>query len=124
MLNRHPIGIGFAEAANEGTRYFNRRAEMYFGLAEWIRKGGALPPQAPELITVLPQITYTFKGDRLLLEPKELVEAKIGTGNGLDESDALALTFASPVAPRMTRSPFSGNRQRDDRYDPYSEFLR
>jgi hypothetical protein len=122
VLNRTPTGVGFAEAANDPARYFNRRAEMYFSLTDWIKAGGALPSEVPELISVLPAITYTFKGDRLLLEPKELVEAKIGIGTGLDESDALALTFAAPVAPRNL-DPQVPRRHDGGEYDPFARYF-
>ena len=48
----------------------NKRAEMYFELVEWISQGGQVP-SCPELVQKrMTQITYTFKGDRYLLEDK------------------------------------------------------
>ena len=44
------------------------------------------------------QTTYFFRGDRLLLEPKEQVKARLGYSP--DDADAFALTFAQPVAGR------------------------
>src|SRR5262249_59491314 len=66
-----------------------------------IRNGGALPPGAAsaELIAALSQTTYTFRGDRLLLEDKDQVKARLGYSP--DDADAFALTFAQPVAPRV-----------------------
>ena len=73
---------------------------MYFEAVDWIRRGGQLPPGAAshELIAALSQTTYSFRGDRLLLEPKEQVKARLGYSP--DDADAFALTFAQPVAPR------------------------
>ena len=52
---------------------------MYFEAVDWIRKGGALPPDtSQELIAALTRTTYTFRGDRLLLEPKDQVKARLG----------------------------------------------
>ncbi len=44
------------------------------------------------------QTTYSFRGDRLLLEPKEQVKQRLGYSP--DDADALALTFAQSVAGR------------------------
>jgi hypothetical protein len=73
----------------------NRRAEMYFTMAEWVKRGGQLPDE-PELVAELTQTTYSFKGDALLLEPKDVVKQKLGRSPDLP--DSLALTFAAPVA--------------------------
>lgn len=116
-LNRHPIPVGFAESAID-RRYFNRRAEMYFKMAEWVKAGGMLP-DVPELVAELTQTTYTFKGDAMLLEPKDIIKKKIGRSP--DRADALALTFAEPVA-RAGYSPMPVAQRREERYDPYSDF--
>lgn len=119
LLNRQAIGVGFAEKAQD-KRYYNRRAEMYFLMAEWVKAGGALP-NVPELVAELTQTTYTFKGDSLLLEPKEDVKAKIGRSP--DYSDSLALTFSQPVASKAVQALLPRSRQ-DDNYDPFAPFLR
>jgi hypothetical protein len=63
-LNRSPIRIHFNERAHD-PRYANRRSEMAFKTAEWVKNGGALP-NIPELVAEMTQTTYTFKGDALL----------------------------------------------------------
>jgi phage terminase large subunit len=100
-LGRAPIGVHFAERANDDKRYENKRTDMYFQAIEWIRGGGALPPgdASAELIAALSQTTYGFKGDRLLLEPKEQVKARLGYSP--DDADAFVLTFAQPVVGRQ-----------------------
>jgi hypothetical protein len=95
-LGRAPIGIAFSGRAND-PRYDNKRTEMYFEAVDWIRRGGQLPPgqASHELIAALSQTTYSFRGDRLLLEPKEQVKARLGYSP--DDADAFVLTFAQPV---------------------------
>ena len=93
-LGRSPIGVGFSSSPND-PRYDNKRTEMYFEAIEWIKRGGALPHDCPELIAALSQTTYSFRGDRLLLEPKEQVKSRLGYSP--DDADAFALTFAQPV---------------------------
>lgn len=96
VMNRSPIGIGFATKASD-PRYHLKRTEMYFDAVEWVRRGGALP-DCPELVAAMTQTTYTFHGDKLLLEPKDQVKLKLGYSP--DDADAFVLTFAQPVGPR------------------------
>ncbi len=119
VLNRSAIPVGFAEKALD-KRYFNRRAEMYFNMANWVKAGGALPDVA-DLVAELTATTYTFKGDALLLEPKDIIKEKIGRSPDL--ADGLALTFAAPVIKRVN-SPLPMVGQRGEIYDAYAEFMR
>ncbi len=96
-LGRAPIPVGFASKASD-PRYDNKRTEMYFDAVEWIKAGGALP-DCPELIAAMSSTTYSFRGDRLLLEPKEIVKQRLGYSP--DDADGFALTFAQPVAARV-----------------------
>jgi hypothetical protein len=113
LLGKSPIGVGFANEAHESSRYYNKRAEMYFDAVEWIKRGGTLPP-SPEITAALTQTTYTFKGDRLLLEPKESIKAKLGYSP--DEADAFVLTFAEPVT---AQARALGKPKMQVEYDPF-----
>lgn len=126
-LGREPIPVGFASKAND-PRYDNKRTEMYFEAVNWIKAGGQLPLDCPELIAALSQTTYSFRGDRLLLEPKENIKQRLGYSP--DDADAFALTFAQPVAARMRYADrtmeFAGLRdsrrnQTIHEYDPLAE---
>lgn len=120
LLRRNAIGIGFAERAEEGEKYANRRAEMYFRMAEWIKSGGCLP-DVPDLTGELIETTYTFQGDRLLLEPKAVIKKRLGRSPDL--SDALALTFAADVAPRHVGPVIPRSREREREYNPFAGYL-
>ena len=89
---------------------------MYFDAVQWIRDGGALPPTSHETLAALTQTTYTFQGDKILLEPKDDIKEKLGYSP--DEADALVLTFAEAVTvrPILQRKP-----KRDTDYNPYRE---
>ena len=88
--------IAFQSAAMENKRYENIRAEMYFKLKEWLERGGALPNE-PGLREELSKIQYKYsKHGRLVLTPKEEIKEKLNRSP--DMADALALTFARPVA--------------------------
>ena len=98
-MNYSPIPVGFA-ASPVDRRYENKRTEMYFRAVDWIKAGGALPAECPDLIAALSQTTYSYRGDRLLLEPKDQVKLRLGYSP--DDADAFALTFAQPVVPART----------------------
>lgn len=115
-LGKSPIGIHFGSKPMS-EQYFNKRAEMAFNCVEWIKRGGALP-DIPELASALAQTAYTFKGDQVLLEPKEDVKMKLGFSP--DHMDALILTFALPIE-AGDRSGFNVNRNYHQiDYDPFS----
>lgn len=119
VLNRTVIPVGFSDAAHASERYYNKRTEMYFDFIEWIKRGGALPDD-PTLTAALTQTTYCFKGDRLLLEPKESVKKKLGYSP--DVADAACTTFAEPVAvPEI--APVI-RRQPEAEYNPFREMDR
>lgn len=123
-LGRTALPVGFADTARDQNRYYNRRAEMSLEFVEWIKNGGALPPDgsegAFELLEALIHTTYTFKGDRLLLEAKDDVKAKIGFSP--DEFDACILTFAEPVSAKKPQHHVSHSAVGS--YDPFVDLAR
>jgi hypothetical protein len=116
-IGHQPVGVGFASRPND-PRYENKRTEMYFEAIEWIKQGGALP-DIPELIAALSQTTYGFRGDRLLLEPKDQIKARLGYSP--DDADAFALTFAQPAT--RAGMGYGGNVRRFciTEYDPLED---
>jgi hypothetical protein len=98
LLGRAPIGVQFSGHAHENQRYANKRAEMYFDAVNWIKRGGALPPD-DNLLAQLTATTYTYekRGDRFLIEPKEMVKAKLN-GNSPDEADAFCFVGNTLIA--------------------------
>lgn len=120
LLQRPAVSVHFAAKPTDVGRYVNKRAEMWFEMCDWIRNGGALP-NIPELVAELTAPVYFFKGDKLQLEDKDQIEARIGRSP--DYADALALTFAQPVAAPMdelTRMHLAARSQRSNDYDPYA----
>lgn len=92
-LGKSPVGVHFSSSSSD-RQFYNKRTEMFFRLAEWIKSGGSLP-DIPELTKSLIATTYTFKGETMIIEPKEDIKAKLGFSP--DHMDALCLTFAYPV---------------------------
>lgn len=92
-LGRDPVGVQFAGKPIDG-RFANKRAEILFAAVKWVKDGGALPP-IPELVAEMTEPTYSYLGDKILIEPKQAVKDRLGRSPDL--FDALGLTFAFPV---------------------------
>lgn len=95
-LGRSPFDCQFAGAPFD-PKFANKRAEIIWTMAEWVKGGGALP-YIPELIPELTTPTFTFAGDKILIEPKDNIKKRLGRSPDL--ADAYAVTFAYPIAPR------------------------
>ncbi len=98
---RNAVGVNFGNAADRrdfgdaAARYANKRAEMWGFLKEWCR-AGCLPDDAA-LVADLGNVEYGYDAsDALLLERKDDMRRR-GLASP-DDGDALALTFAYPVA--------------------------
>ncbi|MCL5883858.1 MAG: hypothetical protein M1377_00630 [Deltaproteobacteria bacterium] len=96
-------------------RFLNKRAEMWWNLAEWIKGGGVIPPN-PTLIADLCAQTYTYSGDKLALIDKDQIKQTLGRSP--DEGDALACTFAFPVAPRSIERIAGRSHNAAPEYNP------
>ena len=90
------VPVNFSGKADD-PRYLNRRAEMWFRMAEWVKRGGKLP-KIPGLARELTAPTYTFNNGRFQLEDKAQIKKRLGFSPDL--ADALALTFAYVEMPR------------------------
>ncbi len=88
------IPVQFSGKATD-VHYFNKRTEMLWEMALWIKGGGCLPND-PELKEELCALTYTHKGDKLYVIEKDQIKEEIGRSP--DKCDAVALTFAYPTA--------------------------
>lgn len=114
------IGVDFG-GKSLSPKFANKRSEMWMGMSDWIRSGGGSLPNMPELTKELTAPIYKFDAEnKLQLERKS--EIKKRTGVSPDLADALALTFAAPVAPRSLRHLMQQGRQHVERpYDPHEE---
>jgi hypothetical protein len=96
-----PHEIQFSGKAVD-PRYFNKRAEIWFKMADWVKRSGCLY-NCPLLKKELLAPTYSFKNGRFVLESKDQIKARLGFSP--DRGDALALTFAIPDMP-ASESPY------------------
>jgi len=109
-----PMEVSFSGKPID-NRYLNKRAEMWFLMAEWIKRGGALP-NVPELVKELTTIQYTFQNGKFKLEEKQQLKDRIGFSP--DYADALALTFAIPDQP--ARQPWDHLRPNNNYVSDYN----
>ena len=114
------VEVPFGAQAVDKEQFANRRMEMWWHMAQWIKQGGAIPPD-PVLQGDLgaPTYGYTPKGPKIL-EAKDKLKERIGRSPDL--ADALALTFAAPVAPKLSRSMERAIYGVTDSYDPQEAF--
>ena len=81
-----------------GIQYANKRAEIWGSAKEWLSVGAI--PDLPDLVNGLCAPEYGFKPTgEILLESKDAMR-KRGVSSP-DLADALALTFAYPVVPKL-----------------------
>ena len=107
--------IAFGGGANRPDVYANRRAEMWFECRDWLKLGGAIPPDTLlQADLAAPTYGYNPKGLKIL-ERKEKVKERIGRSP--DRADGLVLTFAVPVRPRLDPN-LERQLYRQDVYDP------
>jgi phage terminase large subunit len=106
-----------APATNK--RYKNVRAEMWLEMADWVKRGGALP-QDLELLQELTTATYSFIGGQFVLEKKEQMKERLGRSP--NKADALAQTFAMPEQPNAVAHRLAQGRQTTlHDADPFAE---
>lgn len=84
------ITVIYNKTATKPDSFSNIRTEMYVRLRDWVRNGGALPPD-PMLKEDLLAPKLNIRGSRFELEPKESIKARLGRSP--DRGDALAQTF-------------------------------
>lgn len=119
QVSGHPVMSVQFHGTPDDPRYLNRRAEMWFRMAEWVKKGGALPPM-PELVGELTTPTYTYVNGKFQLEAKDQVKQRLGRSPDL--ADALALTFAVADQPAATSGLMQQSSHALTEFDPYRDY--
>ena len=113
--------VPFGGKATYPNLFVNKRAEMWWAVKEWLEQGGAIPNDTflkQELST--PLYWYDSVGRRVL-ESKDEIKKRLQGGGSPDIADALALTFAYPVAKQLPREVRDRIMPRQAEYDPYEQ---
>lgn len=83
------------DLSDAGAKYANKRAEMWGFMRDWLRMGCL--PDDRDLASDLTNVEYGYdRADAILLERKDKMRERDLASP--DDGDALALTFAHPVA--------------------------
>lgn len=98
--------VQLGSSARDGDRYKNKRAEVWGLMKEWLLTGSI--PINTEMLSDLTNIQYSYHptSGQIVLESKEDMREKRRLASP-DQGDALAMTFAAPVArndSRMSRT--------------------
>jgi hypothetical protein len=108
------IEVNFGHDAIDSIHYAYRRDEMWGAMKAWLQASGAIDND-PGLAADLGKPTLVGNGQKVKLEPKDMMKkrlAKMGVdATSPDDADALALTFAMPVAPRKAKPTHSGAKK-------------
>lgn len=115
-MNVIEVNSGFkasdGQSANLGT-------QMWCAMRDWLRDGGAIRDD-PVLAEQIRMRRYVFDNNmKIRLEPKENLEKR--GERSPDHADALALTFAYPVAPMPAPGRGRGNDQAETEFDPLED---
>lgn len=111
-----PIPVNFSSKASD-PKFFNRRTEMWWEMAQWIKRGGSIPND-PQLIRELTTPTYTFQNGKIRLEEKDQIKARLGYSP--DRGDSLALSFAIPDRPTSMARGYRSPAERRGDFNPIS----
>ena len=96
-----PVQVG--EAAIKDNLYYNKRAEIWGRMRDWLREGGCLPDDRElESDLIGPEYGHDAR-ERVQLERKQDTK-KRGLASP-DGADSLAITFATPIEPKVRKEP-------------------
>lgn len=95
QLGYRVIGINSGVAARRDDRFANLKAEMWWKMAEWLETAVIPNDNALRKDLLAPRMEYDGK-NRVKVESKDSLRKRLNFST--DIADALALTFAQPVA--------------------------
>jgi phage terminase large subunit len=118
--NKYPVMAIRFEGEAINPRYYNKRAEIWMEMADWVKGGGALP-NVPELMGELTIPQYSYMSGKFIIEPKDDIKERLGRSPNY--ADALALTFSMPDMPNEMAErlrKMRNNQHASTEFDPYA----
>lgn len=111
--------VWFAEKATD-PGYLNKRAEMWGLMRDWLKEGGAIDPKDEVLYQDLigPETVPRLDGKIQLEGKADMKERGIPSPN---RGDALALTFAYPVAKKIKQRRRANQSAVSEDYNPFKD---
>ena len=123
QLSYDVIEIPFGGKATKPEQYLNRRSEMWWLMKQWIEEGGAIPNDIALKQELATPIYWYDNVGRRVLESKDQIKKRLQGAGSPDLADALALTFALPVAKKEMEDIYIKKRKEATHkkdYDPYT----
>ena len=123
QLSYDVIEIPFGGKATKPEQYINRRSEMWWLMKQWIEEGGAIPNDVALKQELATPIYWYDNVGRRVLESKDQIKKRLQGAGSPDLADALALTFALPVAKKEMEDIYIKKRKEATHkkdYDPYT----
>jgi len=123
QLSYDVIEIPFGGKAMKPEQYINRRTEMWWLMKQWIEEGGAIPNDVALKQELATPIYWYDNVGRRVLEGKDQIKKRLQGAGSPDLADALALTFALPVAKKVAEDIYIKRRKEATQkaeYDPYT----
>ena len=123
QLSYDVIEIPFGGKATKPEQYLNRRSEMWWLMKQWIEEGGAIPNDIALKQELATPIYWYDNVGRRVLESKDQIKKRLQGAGSPDLADALALTFALPVAKKEMEDIYIKKRKETTHkkdYDPYT----
>ena len=123
QLDYDVIEIPFGGKATKPEQYLNRRSEMWWLMKQWIEEGGAIPNDVALKQELATPIYWYDNVGRRVLESKDQIKKRLQGAGSPDLADALALTFALPVAKKEMEDIYIKRRKEATHkkdYDPYT----
>jgi hypothetical protein len=104
---KNVMGVNFGDQALRSQFYVLRRDEMWGGMKDWLRDGGAIDDDRELAADLQKPMLLPDREQRIKLEPKDAMKKRLSK-EGLDsaspdDADALALTFALPVVAKKLK---------------------
>lgn len=93
------------------TQFANLRSQMYWQLREDLRRGYLALPPDPELHRQLATMSYTTKGGKVAVEPKEQIRKRLG-GHSPDKADAVVYGNWVRHRARLVEAPPAWSRDK------------
>ena len=122
QLRYDVIEIPFGGKAIKPEQYINRRTEMWWLMKQWVEEGGAIPNDSALKQELATPIYWYDNVGRRVLESKDQIKKRLQGAGSPDLADALALTFALPVAKKEMEDIYIKRRKeatQEAEYDPY-----
>ena len=122
QLRYDVIEIPFGGKAIKPEQYINRRTEMWWLMKQWVEEGGAIPNDSALKQELATPIYWFDNVGRRVLESKDQIKKRLQGAGAPDLADALALTFALPVAKKEMEDIYIKRRREATQkaeYDPY-----